>query len=152
MLLAWLPASPAERREVVRTAKEIALTFSGIGMAKKITDVGEYIATAPEWARPTLRTLRRVIRAAAPRATESISYHMPYYALAGRLAYFSVHRAHCSFHWVSAEDKREFADALKRANLSGSTLHIPRGEKVPITLIRKLVKAHAKQNALRQKK
>lgn len=119
---------------------------------KKIADVNEYIAAAPEWARPTLRELRRVICAVAPRATESISYHMPYYALAGRLAYFSVHRAHCSFHWVDAEDKREFRTALAKANLSGSTLHIPRGEKVPVTLIRNIVKAHAKRNALRQKK
>ncbi|MFZ1626628.1 MAG: DUF1801 domain-containing protein [Candidatus Moraniibacteriota bacterium] len=119
---------------------------------KSIADVNEYIATASEWARPILRELRRVIRTTAPKAVESISYHMPYYALVGRLAYFSVHRAHCSFHWISAEDKREFADVLARANLSGSTLHIPRGQKVPIALIQKIVKAHAKRNALRQKK
>ncbi len=121
-------------------------------MNTKVTKVSEYILAAPAWARPTLRELRRVIRAAAPRSTESISYHLPYYALDGRLAYFSVHQAHCSFHWVDAEDKREFAAALARTQLVGSTLRIPRGEKVPTALISKLVKAHAKRNALRKKK
>ena len=115
-------------------------------MKKKITGVEGYISAGPDWARPTLHELRRVIRTTAPRAAESISYGVPYYALDGRLAYFSVHRAHCSFHWISNEDKRELTDALARARVVGNTLRMLRGENVPVTLVRAVVRAHAKRN------
>ncbi len=120
-------------------------------MAKKIQNVGEYIAAAPAWARVTLKELRRVIRSAAPNATESLSYHMPYYAESGRVAYFGVHSNHCSFHWVSTEDKRNFSQDLTSFHLVGSTIHILRGEKVPKGLIRKIVRAHVKRNAANKK-
>lgn len=120
-------------------------------MSKKIETVSNYIAAAPVWARPTLRELRRVIRAAAPKAVESISYHMPYYALEGRVAYFGAYREHCSFHWVSSEDKRTLRDALSKVRVSGSTIQIPRGEKVPASVIRQVVRLHVKRNLAKKK-
>lgn len=121
-------------------------------MAKSFETVSDYIAAAPAWARPTLRELRRVIRAAAPKVKESISYQMPYYAFEGRVAYFGAYTAHCSFHWISSEDKREFAKVLAPARVMGSTLQIPRGEKVPATLIRQIVRAHVRRNLAKKKK
>lgn len=115
-------------------------------MSPALRTVPEYIQRAPEWAKPTLRALRRVIRSAAPRATEAISYHMPYYAEEGRVAYFAVAREHCSFHWVSAEDKRAFAAPLAAVSVVGSTLRIPRGERVPAGVIRRIVQAHVRRN------
>jgi uncharacterized protein YdhG (YjbR/CyaY superfamily) len=121
-------------------------------MSKKVETVSEYIMTAPAWAQPTLRELRRVIRAAAPKAKESISYHMPYYAEEGRVAYFGAYRDHCSFHWVSSEDKRALSEALKKVKVVGSTLHIPRGEKVPVRVITQLVRLHVKRNLAKKRK
>lgn len=120
-------------------------------MNKEIQTVGEYIAVAPVWARGTLQELREVIRSAAPHAAESLSYHMPYYADGGRVAYFGVHTAHCSFHWVSAEDKKEFTKELTKVHLVGSTIRILRGERVPVGLIQKIVRAHVKRNATKTK-
>jgi uncharacterized protein YdhG (YjbR/CyaY superfamily) len=89
---------------------------------------------------------------AAPHASESISYRMPYYSQNGRLAYFAAYKDHCSFHWISAEDKRTFAKELAAQKVVGSTLQIPRGKKVPATLIRKIVRSRTKRNESRRKK
>lgn len=113
-------------------------------MEKEPKTVTEYIASAPKWAQSTLKQLRTAIKAAAPKAKESISYHMPYYSQGRRLAYFGAYKDHCSFHWISARDKRTFAKELAKQKVVGSTLHIPRGEKVPVTLIKKIVKSRVK--------
>lgn len=121
-------------------------------MSKKIETVSEYIMAAPAWARPMLRELCRVIHSAAPKAVESTSYQMPYYTQEGRVAYFGAYRDHCSFHWVSREDKRVLRDVLSRVKVSGSTLHIPRGERVPVRAIKQLVRAHMAHNLANQRK
>ena len=62
-------------------------------------DVGSYIAAAPEEVRATLTELRRVIKHAAPRASERISYRMPFYEYGGtgykgRLVYCAAFKKH----------------------------------------------------------
>ena len=115
-------------------------------MDKKIESVDQYISQAAEWSQPTLKELRKVITEAAPEAKESISYHMPYYSQNGRLAYFGAYKNQCSFHWISDEDKKTFAKELSKQNVVGSTLRIPKGEKVPVGLIKKIVKTRVKDN------
>ncbi|RJQ36688.1 DUF1801 domain-containing protein [Candidatus Parcubacteria bacterium] len=111
--------------------------------------VTAYITSAPPWARGTLRELRRTIRAAAPKAKESISYHMPYYSQNGRLAYFAAFKNHCSFFWISAKDKKTFKKELAAQKVVASTLQIPRGAKVPTALIKKIIRARLKENQQR---
>ncbi len=113
--------------------------------------VHTYITDAPKWARPILRELRKTIRSAAPKSKESISYHMPYYSQNGRLAYFSVAKNHCSFHWISAEDKKVFSKELSSQDVVGNTLHIPREGKVPVSLIKKIVRSRIKSNTASKK-
>jgi uncharacterized protein YdhG (YjbR/CyaY superfamily) len=60
----------------------------------KPKDVGAYIAAAPKAVRDKLKKLRAIIIEAAPAAAERISYGMPYYSYKGRLAYFSLSKAH----------------------------------------------------------
>lgn len=90
--------------------------------------------------------MRKTIRAAAPKAQEKISYHMPYYGYHGRLAYFAAFREHCSFFWISAADKKKFKKELSGQHIVGSTLRILKGEKVPTSTIKKIVKVRAKKN------
>jgi uncharacterized protein YdhG (YjbR/CyaY superfamily) len=116
---------------------------------KHTATVAAYIAKAPAWARGTLREIRRTIRKAAPGARESISYHMPYYSQNGRLAYFAVFKNHCSFFWLSANDKKAFAKGLASQKVVGSTLQIPRGTKVPVAVIRKIVRSRVKANKMK---
>jgi uncharacterized protein YdhG (YjbR/CyaY superfamily) len=61
---------------------------------KKAKDVDEYIAKAPKEVRGKLKELRAIIKSAAPKAEERISYGMPYYRYKGRLVYFRLSRAH----------------------------------------------------------
>lgn len=121
-------------------------------MKKEVNDVEDYIAVAPPWAKETLKELRRVIKLAAPKATESISYRMPYYSQNGRLAYFGAYTNHTSFHWISGQDKKTFAKELAKVQVVGSTLQIPKGKKVPVVLIKKIVEARVKTNELKKKK
>lgn len=113
---------------------------------QEANEVDKYIAASPAWAQGTLRELRAAIHAAAPEAKESISYRMPYYSHYGRLAYFGAYTNHCSFHWISDDDKRTFAKELARVEVVGSTLRIPRGTKTPVSVIKKIVRARAKAN------
>ena len=113
--------------------------------------VTTYIAQAQPWARPILRELRKTIKAAAPKAIESISYHMPYYSHHGRLAYFAAQKKHVGLYWISASDKKQFAKELASQKVVGSSLHVLEGEKVPVTLIKKIIRSRAKNNDARKK-
>jgi uncharacterized protein YdhG (YjbR/CyaY superfamily) len=49
--------------------------------------IDEYIQASPPRVRPILRRIRRTVRAAAPAATEVISYRMPAFRLHGMLRF-----------------------------------------------------------------
>ena len=108
-------------------------------------DVDEYIARAPKEAQGKLRELRVAIREAAPTAVERISYGMPYYDYKGRLVYFRLAKAHIGLYVptpVIEEHKNELADY----ETSNATVRFPLDKKLPIALIKKLVKARMKKN------
>ena len=108
-------------------------------------EVQAYIAAAPEAARPMLRQLRRLIRAAAPRANERLSYGIPFYEQNGRVAYFAGYQRHVGLYLVG-EAKNRHAKELKRYRVAKATARFPIGEPLPVALITKLVKARIKEN------
>jgi len=113
-------------------------------MKAKSKNVPAYISAAPEEAREKLRMLRAAIRAAAPAAVESISYGMPCYDR-GRVAWFGVAKAHIGLYLrppIIQEHKAELADYAT----TKSAIRFPLGEKLPVPLIKKLVKARIKKN------
>jgi uncharacterized protein YdhG (YjbR/CyaY superfamily) len=66
--------------------------------------VDEYLAGLRPDFRAALTKLRRRIRAAAPQATESISYQIPTFKHNGRpLVYFAAATNHCAIHAVGSE-------------------------------------------------
>ena len=70
-------------------------------MTKPPATVDEYLASVGPEFRPLLRSVRKTIRAAAPKATESISYGIPTYKQDGqRVIYFSAAAKHCAIHMV----------------------------------------------------
>ena len=106
-------------------------------------NVDEYIATAPEEARGKLRELRATIRAAAPRAEEVISYHMPYYKLHGHLVGFAAFKDHVTlFGALPSELDRE----LKPYKTGRGSVQFPLARPLPRHLVTKIVKAHVKMN------
>src|SRR2546423_1481858 len=114
---------------------------------KKVTPmpaetVDDYIASAPRDRRAALTKLRQTIRAAAPNATEIVSYGMAGFKQDGeRVAYFAYWKAHTALYGTS----RKFIDAhtreLKPYVQSKGTLQFPADKPVPYGLVTKIVKA-----------
>jgi len=108
--------------------------------------VDAYIAAAPKAVQPMLRELRQAIRSAAPKAEEKISYRMPFYAYHGRLIYFAAHRNHVGMYPIIGREKDLYAKELKPYMVEKATLKFPIGSRLPISLVKKIVKARAKAN------
>ena len=113
--------------------------------------VEAYIAAAPMEVQSKLKELRTVIKKTAPAAVERISYGMPYYEYKGRLAYFSQWKAHIGF-YLPSPIIEEHKCELAAYETTGATLRLPLNKKLPVALIRKLVKARMKKNEERKKK
>jgi uncharacterized protein YdhG (YjbR/CyaY superfamily) len=112
---------------------------------KKAASVENYISNQPTEIQRKLTALRTAIKSAAPKAEEKISYGMPYYHYKGRLAYFRVAGKHIGFympHPTFDEHRKEIGDLYS----TGATMHLPLEGKLPIGLIKKLVKARIKYN------
>ncbi len=117
----------------------------------KPKDVDAYIAAAPKEVQGKLKELRAVVRKAAPAAVERISYGMPYYHHKGRLAYFSLWKAHVGLYIptpIIAEHKSELA----AYETTKATVRFPLDKRLPVALIRKLIKARIKKNEAGKKK
>jgi uncharacterized protein YdhG (YjbR/CyaY superfamily) len=114
-------------------------------------DVDDYLARVPEEARATLEKLRKTIKAAAPRATEVISYQMPMYKQNGMLVGFAAFKDHCSL-FPGAAVMNAHKEELKRYDTSKGTIRFPAGKPLPAMLVKKLVKARIAENEARAAK
>jgi uncharacterized protein YdhG (YjbR/CyaY superfamily) len=113
---------------------------------KKVKDVDEYIASAPEEVRGRLTELRQVIKTAAPEAEERISYAMPGYYYKGRLVYFAYAKKHIGLYAIFEPVRAMYRSELKGYEMSKGTIRFPLDEEFPLDLVRKLVKAQMKKN------
>ena len=110
------------------------------------TDVDDYLAAAPEDARAALAKLRKTIKAAAPIATEVISYQIAAYKHHGLLVGFAVSKDHCTFHIMSTEVTRAHAAELKDYKLGKASIRFAPDKPLPAALVTKLVKARISEN------
>jgi uncharacterized protein YdhG (YjbR/CyaY superfamily) len=117
---------------------------------RKSDEVDKYIARCPKEAQGDLAKIRAAIRAAAPGATERTDYFQwPGYSYSGvdyydgMFAWFSFKKPHVRLHVppsVIQEHRKELAGfATTKAIIS-----FPIGKPVPMTLVKKLVKASIK--------
>ena len=114
------------------------------------TSVEDYLAALPEEQRATLEKLRTTIKAAAPEATETISYQMPAFKQGGRfLVSYAAFKDHCSLYPASYAVMETLGDEL-RPFLSGKgTLRFQTDEPIPAALVKKIVKLRLQENAAR---
>jgi uncharacterized protein YdhG (YjbR/CyaY superfamily) len=105
--------------------------------------VDDYLATVPKDARAALARLRADIKAAAPGATEGISYQVPVFKLDGKpLVGFGAATAHCTFYVMSTSDAmRARLAELKTYKLGGGSIQFPANKPLPAALVTRLVKA-----------
>jgi uncharacterized protein YdeI (YjbR/CyaY-like superfamily) len=59
--------------------------------------VDQYIAKAPEFARPILEHLREVVHAACPEVQETMKWSVPHFDYKGPLAQMAAFKQHCGF-------------------------------------------------------
>jgi uncharacterized protein YdhG (YjbR/CyaY superfamily) len=111
-------------------------------------DVDEYLSRVPKDARTTLEKLRRTIKAAAPMASEVISYHMPMYKHHGMVVGFAAFKDHCSI-FPGAAVMDAYKEELKPYDTSKGTIRFPANKPPPAALVKKLVRARIKENEAR---
>ncbi len=119
-------------------------------MNKAAKDVDAYIKAAPKEAQAKLTQLRKIVRGAAPKAVERISYSMPYYHYRGRLLYFAAAKNHIGL-YILPPIVEQYQEELKDYETSKGTIRFPLDEPLPAALIRKLVKARVKYMETREK-
>ena len=121
----------------------------------KPASVDAYIAGFPKPVQTLLRRVRRTIRAAAPQATEIISYRMPAYKQHGIIVYFAGFKAHIGL-FPPVRGNAALEKAVRRYAGPKGNLRFPYKEALPLALISRIVRLKVKQDreraVLRQRK
>ena len=112
-------------------------------------EVNEYIASCPKEAQDNLAKMRGAIQAAAPGATERTDYfQMPGYSYPsfdydGMFVWFSFKRPYIRLH-VRPPVIQEHSNELAGYLTTKSIVSFPMDTRIPVTLVKKLVKASLK--------
>lgn len=112
---------------------------------KGFKSVDNYILKAPPEVQGKLSELRATIFSVVPGASEGISYGMPYYSYKGKLVYFLAAKSHIGF-YIPPPVIENFKEELKNYKTAKATIRFPLDQKLPITLIKKLIKARVRLN------
>jgi uncharacterized protein YdhG (YjbR/CyaY superfamily) len=111
----------------------------------EVRGITEYIAKFPPAVRTILRKIRATVAAAAPDASEMISYRMPAFAQHGILIYFAAFKDHIGvFPPVSGDPSLE--RSLSRYMGPKGNLKFPLDEPVPYHLIKRIVALRLREN------
>ena len=116
----------------------------------KQKNVDEYIMSAPKEVQGKLKELRKAIKQTVPDAEEKLSYGMPYYSYKGRLAYFAFAKKHVGL-YIPPPIIQEHKNELKDYETAKATIRFPLDKKLPITLIKKFIRARMKNNEAKKK-
>jgi uncharacterized protein YdhG (YjbR/CyaY superfamily) len=110
--------------------------------------IDAYIAKSPPATQQVLKKLRALIRAAAPKATERISYGVPTFELNGRyLVYLAGWQKHISLYPVTAGLAKAFKKEIAPHRSGKGTLQFPLDKPMPTNLIRRIVKFRVQELA-----
>lgn len=146
----WIISDLAGYSEIQVMASQL----QGIEMKKQASkpqNVDDYLSDLPKDVRGTLEKLRKTIKAAAPKATEGISYQMPMYKQDGMLVGFAAFKNHCSL-FPGSTPLEQFKDELKSYKTSKGTIQFTVDKPLPSALVKKLVKSCIAQNKARVSK
>ena len=119
---------------------------------KKKNEVEAYLAKVPPAARGSLERLRKIIKSAAPKATEGISWGMPMFRQDRQLVGYAGFKSHCSLFVMSTKVLDAFEEELAPWKAGRGTLRFTADNPLPVALVKKLVKARLAENAARTKR
>ena len=109
------------------------------------SSIDEYIATFPADIQAILQELRATIHAAAPEATEKISYQLPTFYLKGNLVHFAAFKNHIGF-YPAPRGIEAFQQELSAYKGSKGTVQFPIDEPLPLELVSRIVRFRAEEN------
>ena len=112
---------------------------------QNISSIDEYIAAFPVDVQRKLQEMRAAIKAAAPKASEKISYQMPTFVLNGNLVHFAAYKNHLGFYPVPTGIEK-FKKELSAYKTSKGAVQFPLDKPLPLALIRKVVKFRVAEN------
>jgi uncharacterized protein YdhG (YjbR/CyaY superfamily) len=112
---------------------------------KKFASVSAYLRAVPRAPRAALQKVRKTIKAAAPEATEVISYGIPIFKHHGMLVGYAAFKDHCSL-FMSTAITKALKKELASYDTSKGTIRFTADKPLPAALVRKLVKARIAQN------
>ncbi len=113
---------------------------------KKANNIDEYIAAYPPEIQEKLEKIRLIIREAAPKTTETISYGMPAFRQNKVLVYFAACKNHLGFYPTSS-GIAVFSDELKDYATSKGAIQFPYDKALPVRLITQIVQYRASEDA-----
>lgn len=112
---------------------------------EKPTTIDEYIAAQPADVQEILQKVREVVRTAVPTATETITYGMPTFKLAGNVIHFGVAKHHLGF-YPAPSGITAFATELAQYKSSKGAVQFPFDQPIPYELIGKIAQFRAAEN------
>ena len=111
----------------------------------KPTTIGEYIDAASPAVQERLWQLHHCIIKAAPGAMEGLKWNMPSYSYQKILVSFAVFKNHIGFYPMESAIKA-FAKELANYKQARGSVQFPLDEKLPLSLIRKIVLFRVKES------
>ena len=104
--------------------------------------IDDYLAAAPQDHRAALTKLRKTIKAAAPKATEGISYGMAGFKHERKhLVYFAYWKDHIALYGTGNDFIEAHVAEVKPYVQTKGTLKFPADKPLPYGLVTKIVKA-----------
>ena len=117
-------------------------------MQRVFTSVDQYIQMYPEDIRNRLQKIRTVIRKAAPKAEEKISYGMPSYTYNGILIYFGAHAKHIGLYPFTTAIVA-FREELSEYKTAKGSIQFPNDKPLPLKLISQIVAFRVEENNIK---
>lgn len=117
---------------------------------KPIVTIDDYIKSQDKEKQTGLQKIRDIVKKAAPKATEGISYQMPVFKQEGNLVYFAAAKNHFGFYPMpkTIEIFKKQLDE-KGYVYSKGAIQFPLDKPLPVKLIQDMVKFRIKENEIK---
>lgn len=110
--------------------------------------IDAYIGKTPEPFRGALEHIRALVNSSVPDAEEAMVYGVPGFRLNGRpLVCYAAFKAHCGFYPMNPALMDSLKDELAGFRTAKGTIQFTPDSPLPDPLLRKIIKARAKENA-----
>ena len=118
---------------------------------KIFENIDDYINAFQGETKEILEKIRKVVREAAPEATESINYGIPTFKFAGNLVHFAAYKNHIGF-YPAPSGMEEFKKEVAIYKTGKGTLQFPLHKPIPYELISEIVQFRVEENKMKATK